>query len=293
MAERRTVAWLGVGRMGGLMARHVLAAGHDLVVWNRTPGRTGDLVSAGAREAASPAEAVEGADVAVLMLFGPDSVRELLPQVVRPGLLVVDSTTVGPQAARELGRLAAEAGARYVDAPVAGSVGPARDGTLGVLVGCRDEDWPEVEELVRLWGDPGRVRRVGSVGAGSALKLVVNQGIGVLAAGLGEALRLGRDLGLERSVVLDVLGSAMYGWTLQQKRPMLDADDFSGTQFSLDLLEKDLALACAAGGRDGVDLAVTRSALDHVRDALAAGHAGEDYAAVIAAVADEGSANSW
>jgi 3-hydroxyisobutyrate dehydrogenase-like beta-hydroxyacid dehydrogenase len=73
---------------------------------------------------------------------------------------------------------------------------------------------------------------------------------------------------------------------------MLEAADYSETQFSLDLLEKDLALALSAG-HDGADLSVTRAALAHVRDALDAGHAGEDYAAVIGHVADEGAANSW
>jgi 3-hydroxyisobutyrate dehydrogenase len=293
MTQRRTVAWLGLGRMGVLMAGHVLDAGHELVVWNRTPGRAEALVEAGAREAATPEEAVAEAEVAVLVLFGPDSVREVLPRVLRPGLLVVDATTIGPAAARENGKVAQAHGTRYADAPVAGSLAPARAGTLGVLVGCAEADWPEVKALVGLWGDADRVRRVGGVGAGSALKLVVNQGIGVLAAGLGEALRLGTDLGLDRRLVLDVLGGAMYGWTLQQKRSMLDADDFSGTEFSLDLLAKDLSLAVAAGGRDGADLSVTRAALDHLRDALDAGHAGEDYAAVVAHVADEGAANSW
>lgn len=287
------VAFLGLGRMGVLMARHVLTAGHELVVWNRTPGRAGELVAAGAREAASPAEAAGDADVAVLMLFGPDSVREVLPHLVRPGLLVIDSTTIGPEAAREFGRTASDAGARYVDAPVAGSLGLARDGTLGVLAGAREQDWPDAEPLLHLWGDPAKVRRVGAVGAGNALKLCVNQGIGVLAAGLGETLRLGKDLGLDRTMLLDVLGAAPYGWTLQQKRSMVDADDYTDTQFSLDLLGKDLTLALDAGGRDGAELAVTRAALQQVDAALAAGHAGEDYAAVIGHVADEGEANSW
>jgi 3-hydroxyisobutyrate dehydrogenase len=287
------VAFLGLGRMGVLMARHVLDAGHRLTVWNRTPGRAGDLLAAGAQEATSPAQAVREADAAVLMLFGPDSVRQVLPQVLRPGLIVVDSTTVGPQAAREFGRLADDVGARYADAPVAGSLGPAREGTLGVLAGAREQDWPDVEPLLHLWGDPGKVRRVGPVGAGSALKLCVNQGIGVLAAGLGETLRLGRDLGLDRAALLDVLGASAYGCTLQQKRSMVDADDYTGTQFSLDLLAKDLALALEAGGRDGPPLAVTAAALQQVRSALEAGHAGEDYAAVVGHVADEGEANSW
>jgi 3-hydroxyisobutyrate dehydrogenase-like beta-hydroxyacid dehydrogenase len=121
------VAFLGLGRMGVLMARHVLDAGHELVVWNRTPGRATELVTAGAREASDPAAAADGADAVALMLFGPDSVREVLPQVLRPGLLVVDSTTVGPQAAREFGR-----------------------GTLGVLAGAREPDWPDVEPLLHL-----------------------------------------------------------------------------------------------------------------------------------------------
>ena len=288
-----TVAFLGLGRMGVLMARHILDAGHELVVWNRTPGKADDLIATGASEAPSPAEAANDADAVVLMLFGPDAVREVLPQVLREGLLVVDCSTVGPEAAREFGRVAAEEGARYVDAPVAGSLGPARDGTLGVLAGAREQDWPDAEALLHLWGDPARVRRVGGVGAGSALKLCVNQGIGVLAAGLGETLRLGRDLGLDRTALLDVLGATTYGWTLQQKRAMVEGDDYTRTQFSLDLLAKDLRLALDAGGRDGADLAVTRAALQQADAALAAGHAGEDYAAVIGHVADEGEANSW
>ena len=290
------VAFLGLGRMGALMAGHVLSGGHDLVVWNRTPGKAAALVERGAREAPSVTAAVAGADVVALMLFGPDSVREVLAEVCAAapaGTLVVDSTTVGPEAAREFGRTASDAGARYVDAPVAGSLGPARDGTLRVLAGAREQDWADAEPLLHLWGDPTKVRRVGGVGAGNALNLCVNQGIGVLAAGLGETLRLGKDLGLDRAVVLDVLGASTYGWTLQQKRSMVEADDYTDTQFSLDLMGKDLALALDAGARDGAELAVTRAALQQVEAALAAGHAGEDYAAVIGHVADEGEANSW
>ena len=287
------VAFLGLGRMGVAMAAHVAAAGHELTVWNRTPGKAADLVAEGATEARSVAAAVDGADAVVLMLFGPDSVREVLPEVLSAaptGVLVVDGTTIGPEAARAFGRQCTEAGARYVDAPVAGSIGPATEGTLGVLAGAREQDWPDAEPLLHLWGDPARVRRVGDVGAGSALKLVVNQGIGVLAAGLGEALKLGTELGLDRALVLDVLGMGAYGWTLNQKRSMVEDADFSGTQFSLDLLGKDLDLAVSAARDAGLD--VTRAALGAVRAALDAGHGGEDYAAVIGHLADEGEANS-
>ncbi|HVE73870.1 MAG TPA: NAD(P)-dependent oxidoreductase [Mycobacteriales bacterium] len=287
------VAFLGLGRMGAAMAAHVLAAGHDLAVWNRTPGRAGELVQAGARQAASAADAVAGAEAVVLMLFGPDSVRDVLPTVVGaapPGALVIDATTIGPTAAREFGATCAAGGLRYVDAPVTGSVAPAREGTLGVLVGGSTSDYEAALPLLHLWGDPARVRHIGGVGSASALKLVSNQGIGVIASGLGETLRLSTELGLDRAVVLDVLSTTAYGWAVNGKRAMLDASDFSATQFSLDLLEKDLALAVEAGPE--VDLQVTRAALAQVRKALDAGHAGEDFAAVVGHLADEGEANS-
>src|SRR3954470_22761039 len=264
------VAFLGLGRMGVRMATHVLDAGHDLTVWNRTPGKAGELVAAGAREAKTPAEATAGADVAVLMLFGPESVREVLPAIVRDGLLVIDSTTIGPAAAHEFGRLCKESGARYIDAPVAGSLEPAASGTLGVLAGCDEADWAEAEKLLHLWGDPAKVRRVGPVGSGSALKLVVNQGLGVLAAGLGEALLMAAQLGLDRDVVLDVLEQGAYGFTVKQKRELLEQGDFSATRFSVDLLAKDLGLAVDAT-RDA-DLEVTSAALSAARRTMDAGH---------------------
>ncbi len=107
-------------------------------------------------------------------------------------------------------------------------------------------------------GRAGEGRRVGDVGAGSALKLCVNQGLGVMAAGVGASLRLGRELGLDRSVLLDMLGATAYGWYLAQKRPMLEAGDFSATTFSLELMAKDPGLAVEVGG----DLPVTSACLD-------------------------------
>src|SRR5690348_16653089 len=109
-----TVAFLGLGRMGVPMAAHLARAGHDLTVWNRTPGRAGPLLELGAREARTADDAVAGAEVVVLMLFGPDAVRSVLPHVVRgaPGALVVDCSTVGPAAAHEFARTCTAGGLR-------------------------------------------------------------------------------------------------------------------------------------------------------------------------------------
>ena len=286
-----TVAFLGLGRMGVPMAAHVARAGHSLTVWNRTPGRAASLLELGAKEARSVGDAVAGADVVVVMLFGPSAVRDVLPQVVKhaPSALVLDCSTIGPEAAHEFARTCAAGGLRYVDAPVAGSVKPATDGTLGVFLGGAAEDVDVVRPLVELWGDPTRIVHVGGVGSASALKLCVNQGLGVMAAGLGESLRLGHDLGLDRDLLLLVLSQTAYGWYLNQKLPALQSGDYSGTTFSLDLITKDLALAVDAADSD---LSVTRAVLAHAREALAAGHSGEDYSALTGHVADEGSAGS-
>lgn len=286
------VAVLGLGRMGVPLAAHVARTRHDLTVWNRTPGRAGPLVALGALEARTVADAVAGAEVVVLVLFGPDAVRDVLPSVVEhaSGALVVDVSTIGPEAAHEFARTCADGGLRYVDAPVAGSVKPATEGTLGVFLGGSPDDVTEARAITDLWADPARVLHVGGVGSASALKLCVNQGLGVMAAGVGESLRLGRDLGLDRDVLLTALSQSAYGWYLSQKLPMVRRGDFTETTFSLDLMTKDLALAVAASDSD---LEVTRACLDQARRALEAGHCGEDYSALTGHLADEGSAGSF
>lgn len=282
------VAFLGLGRMGTAMAAHVArSADHELTVWNRTKGKAGNLP-----EKPTVAEAVTGADVVVLMLFGPDAVREVLSEVVESadGALVIDASTVGPEAAREFAASCQQHGLRYLDAPVAGSVQPATDGTLGVFAGGTDDDYAQAEPLLQLWGDPERVRHVGGVGSASALKLCVNQGLGVMAAGVGEALRLGRDLGVERSVLLDALDSTGYGWYLGQKRPMVESGDYGAPTFSVDLMAKDLDLAVRSADSD---LPVTAACLTQARRTVDAGHSGEDYAAITGHAADEGEASSY
>ena len=278
------VAFCGLGRMGRAMAAHVAGSEHELAVWNRTPGRAEDLA---AYEADTLVAAVTGADAVVLMLFGPSSVRDLLPEVlanVAAGTLVLDATTIGPDAAREFGALCAEAGVRYADAPVAGSVKPATDGTLGVLVGCAEADWDDARALAELWGDPERVRRLGDVGAGNAAKLVINASLAYAMAGLGECVRLGRELGIDAEAALGVLSAGPLGWTIAQKRQMLLDDDYSATTFSVDLMAKDVTLALEAGESHLAVLAAVSEALE---DAKAAGRGGDDYAALAGYLAAE------
>ncbi len=278
------VAFLGLGRMGAAMARHVLDGGHRLTVWNRSPGKADELAAAGARVATTPAEAAAGADVVVLMLFGPDSVREVLlgPDGVvegaRPGALVVDATTIGPDAACQLADALAARGLRYLDAPVAGTVGPAREGTLTVFVGGADADVTEARPLLEAWGDPQRILHLGPVGSASALKLVVNLALAITAEGVGEALRLAGDLGVDRDAAVRALGAGPFGWFLNQKGAMVASGDYHPTMFSLDLATKDVDLAVTSARRD---LPAARAALDAFRAASASGRGDDDYSSLV------------
>ena len=286
MSTSSNVAFLGMGRMGRLMATHVVEAGHQLTVWNRTPGKAEELVSRGAREASSIDDAVRDADVIVLMLFGGDSVDEVLEPIASAapkGTLIIDATTTGPDASRRLAAKAQDLGLRYVDAPVVGSLPPAKDGTLGVLVGGTDDDVAEARPLIELWGDSERIRHLGEAGAGNALKATVNMCLGIAMAGVAEALKLAEDLSLDRETVLDTLEAGPFGWTIKQKRKMLTSGDYSQTTFSLELMAKDLQ---AALGSTQTPLPLAADALALAKGAVDAGRGDQDYATMAGHLAD-------
>jgi 3-hydroxyisobutyrate dehydrogenase len=277
------VAFLGMGRMGRLTAAHLLSAGHELTIWNRTPGKAGELLEHGAHEAASIAEAVAGVDAVVLMLFDAASVEGVLGPIAAAapaGTLVIDNTTTGPIAARQLGQKAGELGLRYVDAPVVGSLQPAREGTLGVVAGGSDADFAAARPLMELWGAPDRIRHLGPVGSGNALKAVINMCLGIAIAGVGEAMRLGAELSIPRGLLLDALEAGPFGFSVKQKREMLTDGDFQPASFSLDLMAKDLRVALEAAGGAAGELAALQASVDLATEAAKAGHGDDDYAAM-------------
>ncbi|MGV4984685.1 NAD(P)-dependent oxidoreductase [Streptomyces sp. NRAIS4] len=229
------VAFLGLGSMGAPMAGRLLAAGHPLTVWNRTPARAEPLAAEGATPAATPAAAVQDADVVITMLAGPDALTAVADAVtpeLRPGTTWVEMSTVGPDAVRDLaGRL--KDGVTLVDAPVMGSTDRAAEGTLGILAGG------EAASVEHVLAHLGTVTRTGPLGSGAALKLVVNTavigGVGLVA----EALRLAAALGLDGHTARTALAAGPLGGALE--RALAD-----GVHFSTDLAVKDLRIAAAA-----------------------------------------------
>ncbi len=277
------VAFLGTGRMGLPMASHVLEAGHELAIWNRTAARAAPLVAAGATTAATPADAAAGAQVIVLTLFGPESVRAALdgPDGVlagaAKGALVVDTTTIGPGAARGFDALVKQHGLRYVDAPLFGSIEPAEAGTLATYVGGSTEDVADARAVLDCWCDPAQVTHAGPVGAGSAVKIVRNMAHGIATAGIGECLRLAADLGVPRDLALEAVSNGPFSWTYGWRGREIADRDHTNVVFSLDLMAKDLSLAVEEASRP---MPVSAAALEQAQAAQAAGRGSQDYGAL-------------
>jgi 3-hydroxyisobutyrate dehydrogenase len=244
------VTMLGTGRMGYELAVHLLAAGHSLTVWNRTAAGADRIVADGATRSASPQEAVEGAEVVITVLFGPDSVREVITGAegidIPADAVWLDVTTVAPSDADEFQVWADARGVHYVHSPVVGTLAPARAGRLGVLVGGASADMERVLPLVGLWADPERIRVVPSASRAAVGKLIANLALGVSLQGLVESLRLGRAHGVDEAEVLSMLDKTGLAFIAGLKGDMIRGRTFDDTQFSVDLLAKDSRLMIAS-----------------------------------------------
>lgn len=278
------VAFCGLGQMGAPMAARFLDAdGVQLTVWNRSRARADGLAERGAEVAGTPAEAAAGADVVVTMLSTPGAVEAVVlgDHGVAAGLdgraaTVVEMSTIGPAAVARLRDALAES-IDLLDAPVLGSVRQATEGTLKVFAGGDEHVYERVRPLLERLGTP---RHVGPQGSGAAMKLVTNLCLGVLMSGLGEALALGRSLGLDQDDLLDVLVESPIGVTARSKRANIESGEYR-PNFKLSLAAKDLGLVADRAADVGLDLPVTAAARRWLDAADAAGLGEEDYSAVI------------
>jgi 3-hydroxyisobutyrate dehydrogenase-like beta-hydroxyacid dehydrogenase len=282
------IAFLGLGQMGAPMAARLLQAGHDLAIWDRTPTRAAPLVESGAVAAASPAAAADGVDYAITMLATPDALRQVvlgqngLAAALHPGQVLIDMSTVGPEAVHAAAA-GLQPGVAAVDAPVRGSVPQANAGQLDIFVGASDEDFERVRPILETLGS---LIHTGGLGSGAAMKLVANLALGAAIATLGEALALGEAQGLERSLVLDVLGNSPIGPTVRAKRANIEADDYPPS-FKLGLADKDLGLVTDTAARLGWDLKVARAARAWLDGAMQQGASELDYAAVVRTIVNQ------
>jgi len=244
------IAFLGTGRMGTELAKHLIANNdYEVRVWNRTLDKTTPLVDAGATAYPTAAEAVTGADVVITALFGPKTVRSVViePDLIPAGIPWIDTTTVSPQDAEEF----AANVSTYIACPVVGTLGPARAGKLGVYVGSPD---PQLRELaagiVSPWADPNRLKLVDSQPKAAIGKLLANLALAISAEGMKEALLFGDATGLTAAETLDLLDSTGLSFMANLKRDFVLGDRSTDPgDFTVDALCKDSKLMLDTAGQ--------------------------------------------
>jgi len=279
-----TVGFLGLGRMGLPMSRHVAAAGFAVQAWNRTP-RDVESPSGNLTLVDSPAAAASGADVVVTMLPDITEVADVCARPdgvaagATPGTVVVVMGTVSPVAVRAWAETAAAAGLRVVDAPVSGGDVGAAQGTLSVMVGGADEDVARVRPVLEAMA--GTVTHLGPLGAGQLAKACNQVVVATTLAALGEAVTLARHGGLDVAALLDVLAGGLAGSrALEVKRELLVTGEYRPGG-SAAFQHKDLGFALEAARQSGTALPVT-ALVDQLFGSLRwTEHGEEDHSAIV------------
>jgi 3-hydroxyisobutyrate dehydrogenase len=272
-----TIAFLGTGIMGAPMARNLARAGFAVRAWNRSRDKAAPLADDGAVVSGTPAEAVEGADAVVTMLAdGPTTAAVIAQARPAPGTLWLQMGTVGVD---WTDRLARDTDLVFVDAPVAGSDIPAREGTLVILASGPDQARAKAQPYFDAVGS--RTLWLGPAGAGSRMKLVVNNWAITLAEGMAESLGLAAGLGLDPQRFVDFLDGAALGapWAVAKGRNMLAGTLAPG--FPLRLAVKDARLVVEAGRDAGLDLPATGSLIPAWERTVEDGYGEEDIAAAV------------
>ena len=281
-----TVAFAGLGRMGRLMTARLVAAGHAVRGFDLDPAAVVD----GVTPCASASAAARGADVAITMLPSPEAVRAAtlgvdgLAEGLAAGALCIDMSTAPPALARELASALAPRGIDALDAPVSGGTIGAEAGTLTIMVGgaaaAAERARPLFEALGKL------VVHVGDHGLGQAAKLCNNLCAGINMAAIAQSLALARREGLDPGVLYELMASSTGDSRVLRTRfpaPVSDTTPAAhgfAPMFTVDLMEKDLALAEQLAAEHGVEAQPLAATLALYRRAQTEGHGSLDYSAI-------------
>lgn len=274
------VGLIGLGLMGRPMGQNLLRAGYPLVVWNRTLDKARDLVHNGAKLAASPREAAAQADVLITIVSDPPALETVLwgragagedigaLDGLRPGSVLIDSSTVSPDLARRVAAACAERRVDFLDAPVTGGTWGAEKGELVFMVGGKDEVLERVRPVLEAMGK--RFFLLGPNGAGQTVKLGMNLLLALEVEALVEALALVTSAGVPAERLIEVMQSSMgRSPLLDVKAPLILKNEFPAS-FPLRLMHKDIGLALELGKQQGTPLpagSAVYSTLTAVKDA--------------------------
>ena len=275
---------IGLGTMGAPMAGHLLAAGHEVTVHNRTRSREEPLAEAGARRAESPAAAAAHAEAVLTCVSDTPDLEHILlgPGGVAAGLaaggVIVDCSTVSPAATARLAATLRERGIGLVDAPVSGGSEGAQKGTLTIFCGGTDADVATVTPILEAIGS--RITHLGPSGAGQVAKAVNQVMIAGTYASVGEGIALAEAAGLPLPALVEALsGGAAASWVLQNRSGNMIADSYP-LGFKLGLHRKDLGIALDEAARAGLPMDVAALVAAQEDALMAKGHGDEDVSAL-------------
>jgi 3-hydroxyisobutyrate dehydrogenase len=278
------LGFVGLGTMGVAMAANLLRAGHELTVWNRTAGRAGELLGAGAREVDTPAAVARASEVVLVcvsdtadveaVILGPDGVRD----GAAPGSLVIDCSTIAPAGSRRVADELRRSGVAFVDAPVSGGSEGAKNATLTIFVGGEPGDVARARPILE--GIGRTITHMGPVGAGQATKAVNQVILAGTYLGVAEGIVLAIKAGLEPAQVVEALsGGAAQSWVLTNRSGRMIADDYP-LGFKVELHRKDLGIALGLAREAGVALPVSALCEQLETGLMAGGHGAEDMSAL-------------
>ena len=282
MADGTRVAVLGTGIMGAAMARNLLSDGMEVRAWNRSREKAEPLREDGAEVADSPADAARGADFLLTMLADVDAIEEAVAGDVLPALteggVWLQMSTVGEDGTKRLAETANERGVDFVDAPVLGTRQPAEKGQLVVLASGPEEVRERSQEIFDVVGS--KTVWLGEAGAGSRLKLVVNNWIVGLLGVLAETVALARSTGVDPARFLETIEGGPLGLPYAQlKGNMMIEEDFP-TSFSARLARKDAGLVLGTAEANDLEMPIARAVAARFDEAIQAGHGEQDMAAI-------------
>jgi 3-hydroxyisobutyrate dehydrogenase len=278
------VGFVGLGVMGGGIARRLLAAGHTVHGYNRTREKAEALTGEGLNVVDSPREAAERADVVFSMVTNVPALRAVaggddgVLAGLSDGKIWVDMSTAAPAVSRELADQVRERGADLVDAPVSGSVSTLEEGKLSIMVGGRAETFERVRPILLDIGP--KATHVGDNGQALLLKIAINLSLHVQMVAFSEGLLLAEKDGIDREVALDVMLNSVIASPMLKYRGPFVVELPEEAWFDVDMMQKDMLLALEAGRQLDVPMPTTAASNELLTAARGMGLAREDFAVV-------------
>ncbi|MFP4569083.1 NAD(P)-dependent oxidoreductase [Rhodosalinus sp.] len=280
------VAFIGLGVMGYPMAGHLVRAGHEVTVYNRTAAKAERWVGEhGGASAPTPREAAEGAEFVMACVGNDDDLREVCLGEhgalagLAPGTVFVDHTTVSKRVTEELHAAAAQRQVSFVDAPVSGGQAGAENGKLSVMCGGDEGAYARAEPVIAAYA--ATCRRLGASGAGQLAKMCNQIAIAGLLQGLSEALNFADRAGLDGAQLVEVISKGAAGsWQMENRSDTMLADEFD-FGFAVDWMRKDLGICLSTGDEIGAALPVTALVDQFYKDVQAMGGGRWDTSSLI------------